>query len=416
MTPPNTQPTEAPGIRSQPSAPAADSAAPSPRYTHAALDALRSQGDPLADETVAAMFAAGDVGDVNTLMRFFTTADQKLPPGMPSSAADYLEATRMPPDWVDWDVMERARVFFIDNAAHINTGLSFMSMPATYAIPRVARLLASTHSMDYPSRRMAETGQFVTYLMQPNAFEAGSKFLPAAQKVRLLHAAVRHHLRASDRWDEERDGVPLCQEDMLGGQIAFSLLVLDAMDRMGVHMSQEGAEAYHYAWRVIGAMLGCNTEAAPRDLTEARAYGDLYALRNLGPSDAGVRLNAQLMRMYEDVVPGTLLDPIVPATIRYLVGPTIAEWLEIPRSPFDTVAQAVPVLLGLLETVEDSSPLAEWALDKAGHLLTRFELGALTRGRVMQYAIPEELKSEYGVRSHAARNQRWTPPPPTSVG
>ncbi|UNO38446.1 oxygenase MpaB family protein [Streptomyces sp. MST-110588] len=386
------------------------------RYTDATLDDLRTQGDPLADATVAAMFERGEVRDFNTLMRFFTTAGHKLPDGLPQSAASYLETTGMPPKWVDWDAMERARLFFMDNAAHINTGLSFAAMPASYAVPRVAKLLASTHSMDYPSRRMANTGQFVTYLMQTNAFEEGSKFIPAAQKVRLLHAAVRHHLTTSGRWDTERHGTPLCQEDMIGGQICFSILVLDAMHRLGIHMSEEGAEAYYYAWRVVGSMLGCDMEAAPDNLTEARAYADLYLVRNLGPSEDGVRLNNQLMRMYEDVVPGTIFDPIVPATIRFLVGDTIADWLQIPRSHWDTAAKAVPLVLGALETIEDSSPLGEWALDKAGSLLSAFELGSLTRGRVMQYAIPEELKSDYGVRSQQARNQRWVPPAPTSAG
>ncbi|MCY0946872.1 oxygenase MpaB family protein [Streptomyces antarcticus] len=383
------------------------------RYTAAKLDELSGQGDPFADETVAAMFERGEVGDFNTLMRFFSTAGHKLPEGLPPSAVAFLEATAMPPKWVDWDVMERARLFFMDNAAHINTGLSFAAMPATYAVPRVARLLASTHSMDYPSRRMANTGQFVTYLMRTNAFEEGSKFIPAAQKVRLLHAAVRHHLTGSGRWDVARDGVPINQEDMIGGQICFSILVLDAMHRLGIHMSEEGAEAYYYAWRVVGSILGCDMTAVPDNLTEARAFADLYLSRNLGPSEDGVRLNNQLMRMYEDVVPGTLFDPIVPATMRYLIGPTIADWLEIPRGPWDTAAKAVPLVLGLLETVEDSSPLGEWALDKAGSLLTAFELASLTRGRVMQYAIPEELKGEYGVRSQAPRTNRWVPPVPS---
>ncbi|KIZ17558.1 oxygenase MpaB family protein [Streptomyces natalensis] len=386
-----------------------------PRYTEATLDALRRQGDPLADETVAAMFEQGQVQDFNTLMRFFSTAGTHLPEALPASAASFLQTTGMPPSWVDWDLMERARLFFMDNAAHINTGLSFAAMPATYAIPRVARLLASTHSMDYPSRRMANTGQFVTYLMQTNAFEEGSKFIPAAQKVRLLHAAVRYHLTHSDRWDVAQDGVPLCQEDMIGGQICFSILVLDAMDRLGIHMSEEGAEAYYYAWRVVGTILGCDMEAAPRNLTEAREYADLYLLRNLGPSEDGVRLNQQLVKMYEDVVPGTLFDPIVSATIRFLVGDTIGDWLQLPRTPWDTVAKAIPHVLNVLETIEDSSPLGEWALDKAGSLLTTFELASLTRGRVMQYAIPEELKQEYGVRSQRSRTHRWTPPASTVV-
>ncbi|EST36688.1 oxygenase MpaB family protein [Streptomyces roseochromogenus] len=386
-----------------------------PRYTEATLDALRHQGDPLADDTVAAMFEKGEVKDFNTLMRFFSTAGTRLPEGLPASAASFLQTTGMPPSWVDWDLMERARLFFMDNAAHINTGLSFAAMPTTYAIPRVARLLASTHSMDYPSRRMADTGQFVTYLMQTNAFEEGSKFIPAAQKVRLLHAAIRYHLTRSDHWDAAQDGVPLCQEDMIGGQIFFSILVLDAMHRLGIHMSEESAEAYYYAWRVVGTILGCDMEAAPRNLAEAREYADLYLLRNLGPSEDGVRLNQQLVKMYEDVVPGTLFDPIVAATIRFLVGDTIGDWLQLARTPWDTVAKAIPHVLNALETIEDSSPLGEWALDRAGSLLTTFELASLTRGRVMQYAIPEELKSEYGVRSQRSRTHRWTPPASTMV-
>lgn len=402
-------------VRTSPAPPSPPSSDSSPRLTNALLDKLSRQGDPLADETVAAMFKRGEVKDFNTLMRFFSTAGTRLPEGLPSSVEPFLKATAMPPTWVDWDVMERARLFFMDNAAHINTGLSFAAMPATYAIPRVARLLAATHSLDYPSRRMANTGQFVTYLMQTNAFEEGSKFIPTAQKVRLLHAAVRYHLSRSGRWDMEKDGLPLCQEDMIGGQMCFSILVLDAMHRLGIHMSEEGAEAYFYAWTVVGSILGCDMASAPRNLAEARQFCDLYLMRNLGPSREGAQLAGQLVKMYEDVVPGTLFDPLVPATVRFLVGDTIGDWLELPRSAWDTAAKAIPVFLGVLESIEDSSPLGEWALDKAGSLLTAFELASLTRGRVMQYAIPEELKSDYGVRSQQSRTQRWAPPTSTLV-
>ncbi|GAA3113758.1 hypothetical protein GCM10020254_70140 [Streptomyces goshikiensis] len=75
------------------------------------------------------------MGDLNTLMRFFSTSGDKLPERLPAAAAGYFEATAMPPDWVDWEVMERARLFFTDNAAHINTGLAFAAMPVTYAVP-----------------------------------------------------------------------------------------------------------------------------------------------------------------------------------------------------------------------------------------------------------------------------------------
>ncbi|MFF3363947.1 oxygenase MpaB family protein [Streptomyces misionensis] len=381
--------------------------------TDASMDTLRQSGDELADAVVATLFERGEVGTFNTLMRYVSTAGAPLPDGLPDVAREYLRATAVPPAWVDWGEMEKARLFFIDNNVHISTALSFASMPACYVVPHVAKLLSATHGLDYPSRRMAETGQFTVYLMQPDAFEAGGKFVPAAQKVRLLHASIRHHLRREGRWDVEALGAPICQEDMIGGQMFFSLLVLDSLHRLGIHMSIEGAEAYYYAWRVVGAMLGVDQDAVPKTLEEARQFLDLYMIRHMGPSPEGAHLTRQLIDLYEEVVPGTFFDPIVSALIRHLIGDTCADWLQVPRTAWDTVVKAAPSLLGVLETIEDRSPLGAWALDRLGHLTTIFELSSLTRGRVMHYAIPEQLKKDFGVTGTVPRTRRWTPPAPT---
>ncbi|GGK29748.1 hypothetical protein GCM10011583_72080 [Streptomyces camponoticapitis] len=381
-------------------------------YTEDSLNSLRLSGDELADATVATLFERGEVGKFNSLMRYVSTVGQELPDGLPEVAREYLAQTAGPPAWVDWDEMEKARMFFIDNNVHISTALSFASMPACYVVPHIAKLLSATHSLKYPSKRMAETGQFTVYLMQPNAFEAGSRFIPAAQKVRLLHASIRHHLAREGRWDVERLGTPICQEDMIGGQMMFSIQVLDALHRLGIHMSVDGAESYFYAWRVVGAMLGIDQQHAPADLDEARHFSDLYMSRHMGPSPEGADLTRQLIDLYEEVVPGTLLDPVVSALIRHLIGDTSADWLEVPRTHWDTLVKAVPVLLNVLETVEDHSPFGAWALDRLGHLTTVLELSSLTRGRVMHYAIPEQLKKEYGLSSDVPRNRRWTPPGP----
>ncbi|WP_205325444.1 oxygenase MpaB family protein [Glycomyces sp. YM15] len=376
-------------------------------YDPSDMDRFRSYGDELADATVAALFERGEIGEFNTLMRYFSSAGQDLPDGLPEPAREYLEATSMPPSWIDWDQMERARLFFIDNNVHISTALSFASMPACYVVPHVARLLSATHSLKYPSKRMAETGQFTVFLMQPDAFEAGGRFIPAAQKVRLLHASIRHHLAQGGRWDVARLGTPICQEDMIGGQMLFSLLVLDSLDRLGIQMSTEGAEAYFYAWRVVGAMLGVDREHAPADLESARRFLDLYLTRHMGPSPEGADLTRQLIELYEEVVPGTFFDPIVSAMIRHLIGDTCADWLDVPRSTWDAVARVAPSLLRAVESVEERSPLGAWGVDRLGHLATVFQLSSLTRGRVMHYAIPEELKPDFGVPTSGGR---WTPP------
>ncbi|MFJ3880234.1 oxygenase MpaB family protein [Streptomyces sp. NPDC090077] len=384
-------------------------------YTETSMNALRRSGDELADAVVATLFERGEVGTFNTLMRYVSTAGSPLPDGLPDVAREYLETTGAPPSWVDWGEMEKARLFFVDNNVHISTALSFAAMPACYLVPHVAKLLSATHGLNYPSKRMAETGQFTVYLMQPDAFEAGSRFIPAAQKVRLLHASIRHHLGREGRWDTGALGTPICQEDMIGGQMFFSLLVLDSLHRLGIHMSTEGAEAYYYAWRVVGAMLGVDQDAVPANLDEARQFLDLYMIRHMGPSDEGTHLTRQLIDLYEEVVPGTFFDPIVSALIRHLVGDTCADWLHVPRTGWDRVVKAVPGLLGVLETIEDRSPLGAWALDRLGHLTTVLELSSLTRGRVMHYAIPEQLKKDFGIGSTVPPTRRWTPPAPAPM-
>ncbi|MET7680539.1 oxygenase MpaB family protein [Streptomyces sp. NPDC005423] len=382
-------------------------------YTEASMDALRQSGDELADATVATLFERGEVGKFNTLMRYVSTAGSPLPDGLPDVATEYLRATSTPPDWVDWAEMEKARLFFIDNNVHISTALSFAAMPACYVVPPVAKLLSAAHGLKYPSKRMAETGQFTVYLMRPDAFEAGSRFLPAAQKVRLLHASIRHHLRRENRWDTATLGTPICQEDLIGGQMFFSMLVLDSLHRLGIHMSEEGARAYYYAWRVVGAMLGVDQDAVPQSLEEARQFLDRYMIRHMGPTAEGAHLTRQLIDLYEEVVPGTFFDPIVSALIRHLIGDTCADWLDVPRTPWDTVVKAVPRLLGVLESIEDRSPLGAWALDRLGNLTTVLELSSLTRGRVMHYAIPEHLKKDYGIDNSVSLKRRWAPPAAT---
>ncbi|GAA2966473.1 oxygenase MpaB family protein [Streptomyces enissocaesilis] len=385
-------------------------------YTQASMDALRLAGDELADATVATLFERGEVGKFNSLMRYVSTVGQELPRGLPEVARAYLHESSAPPAWVDWGEMEKARLFFIDNNVHISTALSFASMPACYVLPHVAKLLSATHSLKYPSKRMAETGQFTVYLMQPDAFEAGSRFIPAAQKVRLLHASIRHHLEREGRWDIAGLGTPICQEDMIGGQMMFSVQVLDALHRLGIHMSTEGADAYYYAWRVVGAMLGVDQNHVPEDLQAAREFSDLYMTRHMGPSEEGAQLTRQLIGLYEEVVPGTFFDPVVGALIRYLIGDTCADWLQVPRTSWDTAVKTAPALLNIFETIEDRSPLGAWALDRLGHFTTLLELSSLTRGRVMHYAIPEQLKKDFGVSSTVPPTSRWTPPPATISG
>ena len=70
-----------------------------------------------------------------------------------------------------------------------------------------------------------------------------------------MHAAVRHLVRASAAYDPEW-GVPVNQEDLAGTLLTFSVVVLDALAKLGTTFSDEDADAYFHSWNCVGHVLG----------------------------------------------------------------------------------------------------------------------------------------------------------------
>jgi hypothetical protein len=99
-------------------------------------------------------------------------------------------------------------------------------------------VLALTHRLNQPQRRLSETSQFVLTMMGHEPFGSGGAFVPMVQKTRLIHAAVRYFGTRSGKWDIEADGVPVCQQDMLCALLIFSVQVIDGMRRIGIAVTE----------------------------------------------------------------------------------------------------------------------------------------------------------------------------------
>jgi hypothetical protein len=346
--------------------------------------------------------AAGQVHEVNAVLRAFHQNEQPIPASLPPVVQVYLQATTHPPAWADLDRIRRTQDFFLDDGMPLLAVLSLGGMVGCYAVPHGARLLQQTHRLQYPYRRLAETGQFMTGLMEEHAFEAGGRFIPAVQKVRLIHAAVRHFLRqGSHPWDEARDGVPICQEDLLGALMLFSSQVVAALGRMGMPPTPKEAEDYYYVWRVTGAMLGIREEFIPATLADAHALNDLLKQRHIGPSAEGRELTAHLIRYYQYHVPGEIFDGIVPALIRCVVEDEIADMMAVPTTRWDGVARKVSFLGHALDEVEDHSAVARVILDRAGQMMLRAQVALFSGHRAHELTLPEDLRPLWADRPPA---------------
>ena len=99
------------------------------------VEALKFQGDPLADTVIADLAANGRVGEVNEVLAHFRANDQPIPENLPESVRAYLVATDNPPAWADLDRVARAYEFFVDDGVHVAAVLSFAAMVNCYAQP-----------------------------------------------------------------------------------------------------------------------------------------------------------------------------------------------------------------------------------------------------------------------------------------
>jgi hypothetical protein len=362
----------------------------------AEVEALKFQGDPLADDVIAHLAATGQIGVVNEVLAHFRANDQPVPEQLPPAVRAFLVATDNPPEWADLDRVARAYEFFVDDGVHVASVLTFGSMVNCYAQPRASRALRLTHGLNQPHRRLSETSQFVMHMMGQAPFSSGGMFVPTIQKTRLIHAAVRHFITRSGKWDVEADGVPVCQQDMVGALLIFSVQVIEGMRRIGISVTEAEAEDYYYVWRVTGAMLGIPVAALPETLAEARELNASLVEAAYGPSPEGVELTRNLLTVYENLFPGKMFDGIVAAMVRQVVDPRVADWMEIPRSRgWEKVARIGGRVLGALERSEDNSPIAAAVLDKAGALLLGGSVRTLTDGQSTTLSIPADLRDRW---------------------
>ena len=94
---------------------------------------------------------------------------------------------------------------------------------------QVLALTARLHTD--PVRRIGETAQMTLHAMSAGGLAPGGAGIRDAQKVRLMHAAVRHLALASDDWVPV--GTPVNQEDLAFTLLTFSIVALDSIRKLG---------------------------------------------------------------------------------------------------------------------------------------------------------------------------------------
>jgi len=281
------------------------------------LDSLRQQGDELADRTVAELIADNGVESVNQLFKVMHSNVEAIPPDTPPPVARFFEASAGLPEWVDRERLRRGEGVYFEHAFPMALTLLAKSLPEGYSAPNLSKILHMSEDLEtHPYKRLMGVLQMVVNVGSRGGFDAGGQAIVTAQKLRLLHAGVRH---VADRVlpdYREAYGVPVNHEDMLATIMGFSYLVIEGLERLGTGLTKDPAEDLYYPWRIFALIMGIHPPGqpddgslVPEDLAQAKEFYDSYSARHfVGPeaNPEGVVLARDNLRMMQDLMPKLL--------------------------------------------------------------------------------------------------------------
>ncbi len=351
---------------------------------HAGAPDLRQwtgQGDELADAVVAQLLArAGgdDAAKAAALEAVLNDVMQWRPetplPAPTDLLGPFLEPeTGFLPQWcstpADFARIQRAQDFFQRHRVTAFIVLGCASLPHCYGDREVAAtLILSGRLAAQVRQRIADTANFVSAVMRPDALVAGGQGPRWIRKIRLMHAIMRQMTLEDPTAHSARDGqtpidamltrswnkpafAPIDKVELAFVLLTFSLVILKGWRTLGVPVPSAVAEDYLFAWSVVGHVLGVPDALLPRPgaesaLSQAEALFTECKRCELGTED-GRLLTAALLVL----LTGFSLDDA-----RALKLPAFLEW---SRPIIEVVLRTFPRSL-VRELIGSDTAAALW--------------------------------------------------------
>lgn len=377
--------------------------------TDAILDAARHRGDPVADATVAAIYQAMDTAAVARLMVALMKDDRQLQAALPSAALDFLARTALP-DTRSRESAAAGEQLFSEHGPEIMMLLCCYSLPSSYAAKKGVQVLHRTaYLAKRPNRRLFETAQFIVDVLSPGGLGPGGAGVRTSQKVRLLHAAIRH-LIVTDKtaaWPADQLGVPINQEDLLGTLMTFTWLILDGLSRLGVRLTVTEQQAYLDTWLMVGALMGIEPQLLPKTIDEARATTALIERRQVAESPEGRDMMAALLGMMQSNLPVTFTT-IPGCLIREFLPQDVATFLGVPSHRLEEamLRLADEMLRPLQRFINHEAKRSALVRAFSIHLL-RWMLKVELDGQPARFAIPDSLQEDWQIAPPDSEETFW---------
>lgn len=291
----------------------------------------RTVGDLGADMLIEQFVAQKGISFLRSLMPFLADFKKLDFSGQPQLLQDFLKQNSIYPSFFDKKELIRATDFYRQNQQTIGLILGLYALPYCYLGADGARVLYMSERIRKDTyNRLVETGSFLKAVMNYDNWTS-QRIFAICTKVRLMHAAIRYFTLHSRQWDMAW-GYPINQEDMLGTNLAFSLVVLRGMRKLGYSIDNTYERAYLYTWNVIGFLLGVDGAILPANEQEAIGVERLIAARQFRQSAESQALTDSLMQAIRNISPNESTANLLQAQSRFFLGEKYAEMLGIKET------------------------------------------------------------------------------------
>lgn len=198
--------------------------------------------------------------------------------------------------------------------------LGLYSLPYCYLSADGARTLAqSRRLLKEPVQRLAETAGFVRQMACAADFDHSSLSI-ALFRVRLAHTLARQLslLHGAGAY------MSVNMLEVMGTGIAFGLVMLRGLRKMGISISQQETNAWLELWHAVSVALGVPSITTIADAKSAWLWEQHISATCFQPSDEAILLTTSFVRALDDQLTASIPGKIALNGIGGSTAPAIA--------------------------------------------------------------------------------------------
>ena len=371
------------------------------RYGQRGRDLLHAQlrSDELADRAIAEFVELGSPGQASKQLELALRGDADALSKLPPAARQMFEAVRSPPDWVDWESVDRGGRVLIRTGLLGGLVLALRSLIIGYKAPGGNKPLTLSGRLEAQApRRLNETTRFVQAVSYAGGMRPGGDGEVITMKVRLMHAQVRRLLYASNKWDDAAWGIPINQHDMTSTIQLFGTEMLNGLELIGVALTAQEIQDVMNLWRWVGVVIGVEPGLLPATWEQGRELMAIVDASQLPPDDDAralvhALLHVPLLRATSEPERVNIKRQmgLVHGLFRHLNGPQLSDQLGVPPSRWVHALRGFKPMVRGFEATRTRVPSLDRAMSRLGLLYWDHAVSKGLGERPATFAPPEVL-------------------------